>query len=298
MRTIISNLFFAQTFKEYWSKADSLYRVKKYKQAGVEFDNALKLKTGNADNYFYAATAWASAGDTSKAFYYLNLTADKGWYRKKIMESIPDFVLLYNLKAWDEVLKKVQMNLDEYEKGYNIPLKRELENIKMKDQLLRNLICEVEKKYAFDSDEYKYFWELILHQDSLNLIKISEIIKEHNWPGISLVGEESNITVWLVIQHAPLETQEHYLPYLQESVKKGESRGRDLAYLEDRILMLNGKPQKYGSQFMNDPKTGEFIFYEIEDPENINKRRAEVGLDPIEEYMKRNNIKWRNNKTQ
>jgi len=292
---IISSLsisLFAQTFEKYWHKADSLYRIGEYKKACNKFENALKIKETDADGYLYIAGTWALVGDTLKTLKYLNLVAEKGWYKRKLLENIPDFTFLHNLKAWKEIISIVQQNLNEYEQGFDIILKRKLEKIRIKDQFLRNLSEDVEKKYKINSEEFKYYIELMQQQDSINLNSIKNIIEKYGWPGISLVGKEANITVWLVIQHASLNTQEYYLPYLKESVIKGESRGQDLAYLEDRILMSKGKPQKYGSQLIRDSKTGEFIFYKIEDPDNVNKRRAEVGLQPIEEYMKKYNIKW------
>ncbi len=95
----------------------------------------------------------------------------------------------------------------------------------------------------------------------------------------------------MVIQHADLATQEKYLPLLQASVEKGESKPSDLALLEDRILMRNNKPQKYGSQVITNNKTGK-RFYEIENPEYVNQRRKSVGLIPIEEYAKLFGIEW------
>lgn len=294
---IISNLLIAQTSDEFWKKGDSLFNLTEYRQAGLMYSNALFDKEGSTDEYFHTATSFAKAKDTIATIYFLNLSAKKGWYKKNEIENNKIFIFFKKEKKWDEILEKVQENLNNYNKGYNLSLMQKLAVLKMKDQFLRNISNEVEKKYNFESDEVQFFWKIIIRQDSINEKRISEIIDEYGWPGISLVGKEANITVWLIIQHSTPEQQEYYLPFLKESVKKGESRGRDLAYLEDRILMSRGKPQKYGSQFMNDPKTGEFIFCEIEDPENVNKRRAEVGLEPIEEYMKRNNIKWGNNKT-
>ena len=293
----VSNLIFAQTYKEYWHTADSLYRIKEYKQAGIEFDNALKLKEGDKDNYAYAASAWASAGDTTKALHYLNLTADKGWYRKKLIENDSVFVFLHKFNEWDTILKKIQANIDEYEKDYNKPLKAELEDIIIKDQTLRLLIKEAEEKFGKDSKEMEYFWELIAWQDSINEKRIIEIIDEYGWPGTSLVGSKANTAVWLIIQHTPLETQELYLSFLQASVKNGESSVHDMAYLEDRILSYKNLPQKFGTQIDINSETGEYTLYDLEDPENVNKRRAEVGLGPIEKYLKLFNIEWGNNKT-
>jgi len=61
-----------------------------------------------------------------------------------------------------------------------------------------------------------------------------------------------------------------------------------LAFLEDRILMRNNKDQIYGSQANWDNKLGKMKIHPIEDVENVNKRRAALGLEPIEEFVEQN----------
>jgi hypothetical protein len=73
---------------------------------------------------------------------------------------------------------------------------------------------------------------------------------------------------------------------MEKSVVKGESRTGDLALLKDRILMRQGKPQQYGSQVVFNKTTGSQEFYQIADEKNVNVRRANVGLEPLEEYAK------------
>ena len=56
----------------------------------------------------------------------------------------------------------------------------------------------------------------------------------------------------------------------------------NVAYLTDRVLVGQGKLQRYGTQFgMSD---GELKMQECEDPDNLDKRRKEVGLGTIAEY--------------
>src|SRR5436190_12861202 len=55
------------------------------------------------------------------------------------------------------------------------------------------------------------FWAYI---DSTNLAKVSSIIDKHGWLGKSQIGNRANYTLWLVIQHADLKTQEKYLPLM------------------------------------------------------------------------------------
>lgn len=167
-------------------------------------------------------------------------------------------------------------------------LKEQLLSLSVKDQTLRFLLPDVAERFGGGSFEEKYFWSLINQQDSINEHEIGQIIETHGWLGKSRVGSDANQALWLVIQHAPLEVQERYLPLLRASVAKNESEGWHLAFLEDRILMRNGKNQIYGSQAMYNKETQQFEIYPIEDVEKVNERRAEIGLNTIEEHAASN----------
>jgi hypothetical protein len=282
----------AQTFEEFIKNGCARYEENKYAESGNEYDNAFKLSAGNSRQYYDAACSWALAGDTVKSIAYLNLAAEAGWTNLKHIKTDKDLSSLHALHGWKGVLDKVAANLAVVEKDFDKPLKEKLEKIYVQDQTLRQLYKDAETKFGKDSDEMKYFWSLVAQQDSLNELEVVRIIEERGWVGKSLVGGQANMTLWLVVQHAPLETQEKYLPLLRASVLQGESGGSHLALLEDRILMRNGKPQTYGSQITTDEKTGEQVVYEIKDPEYVNQRRKEVGLGPIEDYVKRWGIIW------
>lgn len=130
--------------------------------------------------------------------------------------------------------------------------------------------------------------------DSTNLLMVEDIIGQMGgWPDRKYVGDYGNQAVWLVIQHADLKTQEKYFPMMQESVGRGESRPAELAYLEDRILMRKGMKQKYGSQVSHNQKTGAPEVWPIADEKNVNKRRAELFLQPMEDYAKAFGIEYR-----
>lgn len=167
-------------------------------------------------------------------------------------------------------------------------LKKELESILIKDQTLRLILPECEEKFGKGSGELNFFWTLIHDQDSINEFEVVNIIEEHGWLGINRVGVKANRSLWLVIQHAPIEIQEKYLPLLKESVAIGESEGWYLAFLEDRILMRKGEDQIYGTQSTYNLKTGKFHIYPIRDRENVNEKRESIGLESIEEYAETN----------
>ena len=284
---------FSQTFSEYIAKGDTYYQQKDFLNSANQYEEAFKLQEGSASQYYNAACSWALAGEQEMALGNLTKAIEKGWMDIKWMNKDSDLESLHETDTWKALNEALQAKIDKIEASYNKPLKEELESIYVKDQMLRQMLDCAEEKFGRDSEEMKYYWGLISKEDEANEKRVLEIIDEYGWPGKSLVGGKANAAVWLVVQHAPLETQVKYLPLLQESVKNGESRGSNLALLEDRILMRQGKKQIYGSQIRTDPETGEAYVYPIEDPENVNKRRAEVGLGTIEEYAKRFGIDYK-----
>jgi len=193
------------------------------------------------------------------------------------------FILLFQISifAQEETQTETQTEIPT-----DTLLKRQLESIRIKDQALRMLLPDVETKFGEDSPELAYFWTLVLQQDSINENEVIQIIDNYGWLGANRVGEMANRAMWLVIQHAPIKTQEKYLPLLKESVEKEESPGWHLALLEDRILMRNGEKQVYGSQATYNAGTGKMHIYPIADVSAVNERRQKLGLQSIEEYAK------------
>jgi len=142
------------------------------------------------------------------------------------------------------------------------------------------------------SVEFNEIWKKILINDSINVEKIKIFLDTYGWLGESIIGEKGNKTLFLVIQHADIDTQVHYLPLMRNAVKNGNASPKHLAYLEDRILIRQGEKQIYGTQYAIDFETNEYTVYPILDPENVDKRRAEIGLIPISEYLENCNIEW------
>lgn len=71
------------------------------------------------------------------------------------------------------------------------------------------------------------------------------------------------------------------------------AKGSQLALLEDRVALGQGKKQMYGSQIHRNNQTGKYFVAPIEDESNVNKRRASVGLEPLEEYVKHWSIDYK-----
>jgi hypothetical protein len=110
--------------------------------------------------------------------------------------------------------------------------------------------------------------------NSRNASAIRRIVETRGWPGISLVGPDGAGAAWLVVQHMDydLAFQERCLALMQAAFEKGEVLPRNLAYLTDRVLTAQGKPQRYGTQGRGVDSPA--------DEARIDRNRAAIGLPP------------------
>jgi hypothetical protein len=125
----------------------------------------------------------------------------------------------------------------------------------------------------------------LMAEDSARTARLREIVRLHGWPRRSLVGEDGARAAWLLLQHSPsTELQRSLLPVLWSAAERGEVAKRDVAMLTDRVLLHDGKPQRYGSSFSM--RDGRLVPDSIEDPAGLAARRAAVGLPSMSEYVR------------
>lgn len=124
--------------------------------------------------------------------------------------------------------------------------------------------------------------------DGRNLVRMKAIVKKYGWLGPETVGVDGTAAAFLLVQHAEHAFQKRMLPRLRNAFRAGKLAGPDYALLLDRVLVGEGKPQIYGTQakLFDQWKGKEPVLYPIEDEHNVDKRRAEVGLGPLAEYVK------------
>jgi uncharacterized protein DUF6624 len=128
--------------------------------------------------------------------------------------------------------------------------------------------------------------EKVIDLDARNTARMKQIVSRYGWPGRSLVGEEGADAAWLLVQHADrdLAFQKECLAKLQAAFRAGEASGQNVAFLEDRIAVAEGRLQTYGTQFQG--KGAELAPAPIEDQAHVDERRKSVGLNSMAEYEK------------
>ncbi|MCB7482136.1 DUF6624 domain-containing protein [Christiangramia sediminis] len=284
-----------EKYNDLVNKARDLYENEDYKLAAEKYSEAFTAwgDKGYNTHRYYAASAWALAKEPDSAFVQLFRIAEKGNYSSYGQISTdPALEELNCYDRWAEVLAMIKKNKEAAQGNLEPELVAILDTIYRDDQDLRQEMSAVEAAYGRDSEEMQAHWDKINKLDSINVLKVQKILDERGWLGADVVGDQGNSTLFLVIQHAPLEVQEKYLPMFRDAVKKGNASPGSLALMEDRVALRNGERQIYGSQIGRDPETGEYYVSPLQDPENIDPRRAEVGLKPLEDYVATWDIVW------
>ena len=280
-----------EKYNQLVNEAETLYESKDYLESGQKYSEAFVAlgNKGTLVDRYNAACSWALANLPDSSFVHLTKIAEIGNYTDlKYITSDPDLTSLHKDERWNLVIGKIEFNRKDFDE-YLVSV---LDTIYREDQGYRQQANEIENKYGRESEETKAHWKILIEKDSIHIVKVKNILDERGWLGADIIGNQGNQTLWLVIQHSKPETQQRYLPMLREAVNDGNAHAMQLAYLEDRVAIGKGEKQIYGSQIGQDHTTGEYYLSPLIDPDNVDKRRAEVGLDPLKDYLSNWGLTW------
>lgn len=271
------------------------YEKKAYRASAERYSAAFAVLgwKGEARDRYNAACSWALAGVPDSAFFQLFRLAEKVNYTNLVhITTDTDLNSLHPDVRWERLIALVRANKEKAEVNLDRPLAALLDSIVNEDQHYRHRIDEVEQQHGRDSQEMEALWRTISEKDSSNVIVVSKILDERGWLGADIVGQRGNQALFLVVQHADITVQEKYLPMMRDAVKKGNAAASSLALLEDRVALGKGRRQIYGSQIGRDKETDTYYVSPLEDPDHVDERRKEVGLEPIADYVSRWGFTW------
>ena len=159
-----------------------------------------------------------------------------------------------------------------------------------RDQQIRHELMRVQRAFIAEQraelvDSIVMLVEEEERTDSLNRVVVDSLL-QNGWPeGLS---EQSNQTIWLIIDHGDVGYQERYLPLIEQQAMRGIISLADYATLSDRVNVRRQRPQRYGTQTgytQRDGKTFTYV-YPIEDISKLNSLRLSVGLDSMHIYLR------------
>ena len=116
-----------------------------------------------------------------------------------------------------------------------------------------------------------------------NAERLKQLIAVHGWPDEEIAGKDGAGAAWFIVQHAVGDPkfQRACLALIKEGVQLGRVPGWHAAYLEDRIAMQEGRPQRYGTQWLDSPIDGRTRPWQLVDAGRVNEFRNSVGLGPL-----------------
>lgn len=229
------------------------------------------------------------------AFYFLNHALKEDSTLKVLFD--PEYLSLIDDPRWEKI-ESDQIGKYEAKNGpiENEPFARKLFRMIIKDQGFMYAGNIERRKYIRNGGYFSspsIFPVLAMEEKNHieNETTLFNLLDRYGWPTTSSVTEYAAAGAALIINHSNHENRTKYFPMLEEAFNKGEAQPLRYAKMRDRLLVEEGKEQLYGTQLKFENL--ERIPYPIEDPEYVDRRRADIGLGPLNIYLKeRFDIDW------
>ncbi|MBI5915321.1 MAG: OmpA family protein, partial [Bacteroidetes bacterium] len=251
-------------------------RQSNYSLPNVMYRNLLLLvKNGAEEEARKTLLAWLNAAEND---------------RKLLLLFDPRLAVFHGTRFWDEVQNRIKKS---YQSMKNPNLSYQLDSLWAEDQKPRTLQYHIENlpTYLEDIDAGDSLWQVdftamtaaTVAEDSFRFRHLEEMKLKNGWPKISELGERPAKAAFLISAHSgDTVALSRLLPMLKNRCMEGEAEWLWYATLYDRWLVLEGKPQRYGTQFKagaNEEERPELL--PLENKAKVNEWRTEIGLEPI-----------------
>jgi|GEM_PF-386941 len=244
-------------------RANAAYQTRDYTTCAGLFAEAAGGAAGRqaASDHYNAACCSALAGDADSAFAALDAAISSGLRDMQNVKVDGDLKTLHTDPRWQGVLAGVRTNEDEFVANNNAELIR----IFRADQ--------ADRQGPYDSID----WSKVTPRDERRRARIREILAAG---GVRTSADYYHAA--MVFQHseAPADYQKaHELAVKAAELDPDNGDARWLAAAaEDRYLMSQGKPQKYGTQFKK--VNGVWQLWTV-DPSVSDDERARWNVPPL-----------------
>jgi hypothetical protein len=159
--------------------------------------------------------------------------------------------------------------------------------VDLRQELLQmlDLDMRVRGELAADGSLFNGYHPLMERVHRENAARLREIIEVHGWPNVDLVGAQGAEAAWMIAQHSIGEPEFMRLcrDLLLSASSLGQVPKKHFAFIDDRIHVFEGKPQRFGTQLRGGPTGLEPCA--LEDPGNVDAWRREVGLPDLAEVL-------------
>ena len=249
----------------------------------------------NWRNTYDLACAYALTFQIDSAYYYLDIALKNDHSLWALADT--DLFALIDDKRWTSVENEQIRKFQEK----NDPLKqpeytKKLLRLILKDQALDYYIDQAKSYFMKQGKAPQWYYPIGAFKQQIaaeNYGIMQDLIVEYGWPKYSTVGKIAADAPLLIINHHESDSVRiKYLSLVKQSCLENEGSCMEYAKIQDRILVNANKPQIYGMQFRYDENRNLEPF-PIVDPEYVDQRRKEIGLESLKDYLKRKiNYDW------
>lgn len=116
-------------------------------------------------------------------------------------------------------------------------------------------------------------------QDATHQQELLQILPPEGWFAKSQYGTEAAEAAWLILQHSVRlqpDFMRQFAPAMRKMLERDEIDKANYASFEDRLAMMDGRYQTYGTQFICH-KT-RWVAYPIGDRLGVDERRMRMGI--------------------
>lgn len=275
------------------SKADSLLLAGNIKFAIAEYRKLYNQNRNDRRIIYNYACALSLAGQADSALVYLYKTMN-------IEPSVsiltdPDLLAVRESKSWEgfenELISAVNKKTGNSIKDVNYA--KSLWKLLCLEESLFYEVGIAVRNLGPDSPVVTALRRLQSWQNTKNLAELEALLDSKGWPKISQVGSLAASAAFYVLQHSNAGAQEKYIGMFGAACRNNEGNWQQYALMFDRMRMNQNKPQKYGTHHYLDPSAGNTNeLYPLEDEVRVDEWRREIGLEPLQQYLKRMNIRY------
>lgn len=289
---LLSNICFSQ---KPVSEGDRLRQEGNLEAAIEKYKIDYNKSPNSRENTYNLACAYALTFQKDSAYHYLNIALKEDTSLWALADS--DLYALINDSRWADI-ERAQLNRfqDHHGKLEQPDYTLKLLNIILKDQALDYYIDQAKSSYMKHGHIPQWYYPLGSYKQEIyknEYDRMLQLIEQYGWPKYSKVGTLAADAPLLVINHHESDAvRQQHLAQIKQACMEEEGSCMEFAKIQDRILVNENKPQIYGMQFRYNSERNLEPF-PIKDPEYVDKRRKEIGLEPLKDYLKRKiNFEW------
>lgn len=288
LNLLLWSISFAQT-------GDRLRAEGKLEAAVFAYGAQFMQNPTDQDVVYKLASTLSLIYQTDTAYFFLKVALRNNNSLRPLADS--DFLPLMQDPRWKEI---ESMQFEKYQAKHGQlqqpEYARKLLRLIIKDQALDYYVDQSKVFFAKNGYVPHWYYPLGAYKQRLSIANFAEmqaLIAKYGWPTYSTVGHLAADALLLIINHHQSDdVRKQYITQIKEACLNGEGSCMEYAKIQDRILVNEGKKQRYGMQFKynKERKLEPFPIYK---PSFVDQRRKAIGLEPLQDYLKRKiNYVW------